>query len=168
MTGRGVDRNNGTAYDAIWQREDSVEYIASITRFLGGRSVFPSLPKSDREFIRLLRHGIPVAAVACAAKSLSMTEEATFAWLKIPKRTAARRKANNEPLRDVESERLLRLARLAATASDVLGTRDRAVDWMTKPNRALAGERPVELLDTDVGFQNALDVLNRIEHGVFS
>jgi len=145
-----------------------MEHVAAVARLLGGKRVFARTPKSDREFIRLVRQGIPVAAVGYAAKSLSLTEETAFSWLKIPKRTAARRKAHDERLRDVESERLLRLARLVATAVDVLGSREKAVGWMTKPNRALGGETPVELLDTDVGFQNALDVLHRIEHGVFS
>lgn len=145
-----------------------MEFIAAVVRLLGGRNVFVKVPKSDRDFIRIVREGIPVRAVKCAAASLSLTEETAYSWLKIPKRTAARRRAKDERLRDVESERLLRLARLAATATEVLGSREKAVRWMTKPNRALGGEQPVALLDTDVGFQNALDVLHRIEQGVFS
>lgn len=145
-----------------------MENIDAVTRLLGGTRTFPKKPKSDRDFINILRAGLPVRAVACAAKSLSLSEDQTFSWLKISKRTAARRKANKERLREVESERLLRLARVAAAANEVLGNHDKAVRWLLKPNRALGGDEPILMLDTDVGFQNVMDVLMRVEHGVFS
>jgi putative toxin-antitoxin system antitoxin component (TIGR02293 family) len=93
-----------------------------------------------------------VQAVGCAARSQSLSEEQAFSWLKIPKRTPARRKSGKARLHEVKSERLLRLARVAATASAVLGTREKAVGWMTKPMRALGGDSPMHLLDKDVGF----------------
>lgn len=145
-----------------------MEHIDTITRLLGGAGTFPTEPKSDWDFIAAVREGFPVEAVGHAAEELSLSEEDTFSWLRISPRTAARRKAKNERLREVESERLLRLARVAATASEVLGSREKAVCWLTKPNRALGGDPPVRLLDTDVGFQSVLDILERIEHGVFS
>lgn len=39
---------------------------------------------------------------------------------------------------------------------------------MVKPNRALGGERPLALLDSDVGSLAVERVLGRIEHGVYS
>lgn len=145
-----------------------MEHISAITRLLGGALTFPTAPKTDRDFIRALREGFPIGAVGYAAEELSLSEEETYSWLKISRRTAARRKAKKERLREVESERLLRLARVAATATEVLGSREKAVRWLRKPNRALGGDPPVLLLDTDVGFQTVLDVLQRVEHGVFS
>jgi len=71
-------------------------------------------------------------------------------------------------MQHVERERLLRLTRLTGTAIEVLGDRDRAVHWLTRSNRALGGETPVELVQTEEGLQSALDALYRIEHGVFS
>jgi putative toxin-antitoxin system antitoxin component (TIGR02293 family) len=149
-------------------KETVMEHVEAVTQLLGGSGTFPTEPKSDLDFIGMVRSGFPVSAVDSAAKFLSLTEEQAFSWLKIPKRTAARRKAKGQRLREVESERLLRLARVAASATEVLGSREKAVGWLTDPNRALGGERPIELLDTDVGFQNVMDVLLRIEYGVFS
>ncbi len=58
-------------------------------------------------------------------------------------------------------ERILRRAEL------VLGTREAARDWLNTPNRALAGARPVDLLNTSDGEVRVLQVLGRIEHGVY-
>jgi putative toxin-antitoxin system antitoxin component (TIGR02293 family) len=48
----------------------------------------------------------------------------------------------------------------------VLGTEDKAATWLSRPNRALNGEIPIRLLDTDVGARQVEDILGRIEYGV--
>jgi len=61
-------------------------------------------------------------------------------------------------------------ARLQAKATDVLGSREKAIVWMQAPNRALGGATPISVLDTDteLGARAAEEVLVRIEFGVFS
>lgn len=145
-----------------------MEYAQDVIRILGGSHTFSKKLSSDCDFIGVVRRGLPWQAVESAARSLEMSEEQTFTLLKISKRTAARRRATKERLRETESERLLRLARVIAMANDVLGGQENAVRWLKKPNRALGGEIPVELLDTDIGFQSVMDVLRRINYGVYS
>lgn len=67
-----------------------------------------------------------------------------------------------------ESAKLVRLARVAWRAQEVFEDLDKAIDWLKSPNRALEGHPPIALLDTEVGAESVLDVLGRIEHGVFS
>ena len=50
----------------------------------------------------------------------------------------------------------------------MLGSVEKARHWLTVENRALGARKPIELLDTGIGFQEVLDVLRRIELGVFS
>ena len=66
------------------------------------------------------------------------------------------------------SDRVLRIARVVAQAARVLGAKDKAVRWMSTPNRAMGGSVPVEMLDTDLGTQDVEAALGRIGHGVFS
>lgn len=87
--------------------------------------------------------------------------------LAIPLRTLTRRKAERR-LRPEESDRLVRLARILAQAVDVLGSTEKASQWLQRPNRALGGETPLSLLDTDLGSRQVEEVLGRIEHGVYS
>ncbi len=67
-----------------------------------------------------------------------------------------------------ESEKVLRLIRVSTRADEVLGDRETAREWMQIPNRALGMQSPQELLDTDIGADAVLDILGRIEHGVYS
>ena len=58
--------------------------------------------------------------------------------------------------------------RQKAQAVSVFGAEDKATTWLQRPNRALNGERPIQLLDTDLGARQVEDVLGRIEHGIAS
>ncbi len=53
-------------------------------------------------------------------------------------------------------------------ATEILGDRDKARDWLLTENHALGGVRPIALLDTSIGFEDVMDVLHRIEFGVYS
>ena len=50
----------------------------------------------------------------------------------------------------------------------VLGNEKEFNTWMRTPNHALNNEVPLNLLDTSIGFNLILQVLGRIEYGVFS
>lgn len=53
-------------------------------------------------------------------------------------------------------------------AEKVFGDAAAAADWLNSKNTALGGVTPRSLLNTGGGTQSVLDVLGRIEHGVFS
>jgi putative toxin-antitoxin system antitoxin component (TIGR02293 family) len=60
------------------------------------------------------------------------------------------------------------LARVAAQAQDVFESADTATSWLKRPNRGLNGHAPVDLLDTDAGTEQVVELLDRIEYGVYS
>jgi putative toxin-antitoxin system antitoxin component (TIGR02293 family) len=66
------------------------------------------------------------------------------------------------------SDRLYRLARVAAQAQDVFENSETATNWLKRANRALAGHAPIDLLDTDAGTEQVVELLDRIEYGVYS
>jgi putative toxin-antitoxin system antitoxin component (TIGR02293 family) len=66
----------------------------------------------------------------------------------------------------VESSRLFRLARIFARAAQVLDGPDAAAKWLRRPQRALGGEVPLALLDTDAGAVAVERLLGRIEDAV--
>ena len=60
------------------------------------------------------------------------------------------------------------MVRLISRAQDALGSREKALRWLMKSNRALAGEVPLTLLASDAGALAVERVLGRIEHGVLA
>ena len=81
--------------------------------------------------------------------------------------TDQQRQAARENLSLIESDRLYRLARIEAHATEVFEDEETAADWLKQPNRAL-GEKPIDLLDTDAGTDRVDRLLTRIEYGVYS
>lgn len=123
-------------------------------------------PGAQLEVIQGIRQGLSWQVFEQTARMLDMTQETAAQAIRVPLRTLARRK--NRRLVTQESERLYRLIRVAARAKEVLGSMDKAKSWMQSPNRALSGEAPLSLIDTDIGTRAVLDVLGRIDHGVYS
>jgi putative toxin-antitoxin system antitoxin component (TIGR02293 family) len=60
----------------------------------------------------------------------------------------------------------LRVARVLAAAEETFGSQEKAGAWLRRPTVALAGERPLELLDTDEGSREVETLLGRISHGI--
>ena len=114
-----------------------------------------------------VRKGLPFSAFEAVSKHLEISPQHITAVLGIPPRTIARRKAAGY-LTPQESDRLYRLARAISQAVEVLGTIDKARVWLKTPNRALGGDVPLELLDTDIGARQVEEVLLRINYGIFS
>lgn len=60
------------------------------------------------------------------------------------------------------------LAEVTKLAICVLGTRELAQAWLNTPALALDGQRPVDLLGNEPATKSVVDLLMRIEYGVYS
>lgn len=137
-----------------------------VLAFLGGRKTLGLAPRAQADYVDMVRTGLPYEALRAVASELALSLKDVQAVLQLSPRSLQRRKAAR--LTPVESERVLRLARVAAHASLVLGDRAAALRWLSRPNRALAGEVPLRLLDTDVGADEVIEVLDRALYGVYT
>jgi len=79
-----------------------------------------------------------------------------------------RRLSRHSRLTAAESDRTVRLARVYATAVEMIGNTGKAAEWLRTPNRALGGEVPIDQLDTDLGAKEVENILGRIAYGVYS
>lgn len=88
--------------------------------------------------------------------------------LVVPRRTLARRHAANEPLTVEETDKALRLERVASLAERVFGDPAKAHRWMRQPKRGLNGATPVDFLASEAGARKIEGWLHRIDHGMFA
>lgn len=139
----------------------------AIAAALGGAKVLKSEVHSDFDLASAARRGISAEAAYRAVASGLITAEELYA-LVIPRRTVDRRREDKQPLTVVESDRLLRAVRVAVRAIEALGDVAKAATWLRTPNRSLSGEKPMALLQTDIGARMVERTLGRIEHGVYS
>lgn len=140
---------------------------ATIAAALGGAAIFTGPVESDLDLAAAIRRGISAEAAARAVASGLLTAEELYS-LVLPRRTYDRRREDEEPLTTAEGDRLLRAVRIIFRAIEALGDREKARVWLRTPNRALNGEEPMTLLESDIGARLVERTLGRIEHGVYS
>jgi putative toxin-antitoxin system antitoxin component (TIGR02293 family) len=138
-----------------------------IVESLGGQRVLRQKPKDMEALKERLRKGLPFAAFLAVARKYELSQDEVVKVLALPARTLARRRVERW-LRADESDRLFRVSRIAALAEVTLGTRERAVQWLRRPNRALGNQPPLRQLDTDLGSRQVEEILVRTAHGVYS
>ena len=138
-----------------------------IAKVLGGRPVLKERLASYAAVIQQADAGLPYAAFETVGKRYGIPLAHLARVIGLPARTLARRKAERR-LSASESDRLVRVARIASSAEEVLETREKAGRWLQKPNRALGGAMPIELLRSDLGAEQVATILVRIDHGVYS
>lgn len=88
--------------------------------------------------------------------------------LVIPRRTLARRRVEGDLLTVEETDKALRLMRIATQAEKVFGENAKAYRWLRKPKRELSGETPIAFLASESGARLVEEMLYRIEHGIFA
>jgi len=141
--------------------------LTSASALLGGETLLPSQPQGWRDWIALVRQGLPAACVDAVVRFTRITQTELAQALAIPERTLARRKREGV-LSPEESAKFVRLARVVARATVVFEDGNAALSWLQASNAALGDVPPLSLLDTDLGADSVLDTLGRIEHGVFA
>ena len=134
---------------------------------LGGKRVFRDPARTYEAVIKRVRAGLPYAALEAVSARYEVPLDALARIIALPPRTLARRKKEGR-LRADESDRLLRVSRVAALAEEVLGTREKAASWLSHSNAALGEVKPLDRLDNDLGAREVEEVLHRIEYGIYS
>jgi putative toxin-antitoxin system antitoxin component (TIGR02293 family) len=143
--------------------ETREEYVVNI---LGGpRTITGRTDPTERDVRDRIRTGLPYRSFETVRERLQLSLPEAADVLGVPLRTLARRRIEKKLAAD-ESDRLYRLARIAAHAARVFGSDDKAAAWLRRPNRSLGGETPLEILDTDIGVRETEDALGRLEHGI--
>ncbi|MGA3224414.1 MAG: antitoxin Xre/MbcA/ParS toxin-binding domain-containing protein [Acidobacteriaceae bacterium] len=85
----------------------------------------------------------------------------------IPSRTLQHRRSRREKLTVEESDRVLRVIRVLSLTESIYGSRERALDWLRKPNARLDSRTPLSLLKTDTGSRIVEELLIQIDEGMF-
>jgi putative toxin-antitoxin system antitoxin component (TIGR02293 family) len=127
------------------------------------RSPTSSLPPGP--LIAAVREGFPSDRLDKMAETLSVDRIVLLGILGVSQRTLQRKHRASDRLSPSASDRLSRVDRIFALAAEVLGAKDKAIQWLKRSSRALGNEVPLQLLDTDAGTQRVERELRQIQHG---
>ena len=121
---------------------------------------------SEQNVVYLVEQGLPVR-VLDRLLDRGLTRAELFNVI-IPARTLKHRKSKRQPLSREESERVVRVARMMAKASAVLGEHASALAWLRSPKQRFHGRTPIEMLATEPGARLVEEMLVQIDEGMFA
>lgn len=143
--------------------------FARVAQLLG----FKPRIQSPIELHEQIMEGFPRAtAVHLAANLHEIKPDEAIRVLNISQRTWHRIKAEKsefgKPLDVDQSSRLWNMAEILAMAEDVLGSREEAEQWLTRPAIGLDARRPIDLMATPQGAELVKTLLTQMEFGVYA
>jgi len=145
------------SYKALPKRYPHLDVV------LGG-ATSPIRTKSD--LILLSREGLPRKTLDTIASKMDISLERLSDLLHVSYRTLLRKKSTDHLSVHV-SEQALIIAEVVARGIDVLEGEDAFAVWVHAQLPGLDGERPLDYLDTSFGASMMLNLLGRIEQGVY-
>ncbi|MBA3569797.1 MAG: DUF2384 domain-containing protein [Pyrinomonadaceae bacterium] len=127
------------------------------------------LPRLDAvNLIKRVEKGFSFNVLIRFQRNVALPMKEIAEWVQIPQTTLNRRRAQGR-LQPDESDRVLRASRVFGKALELFeGDAGAARHWLASPQRALGGAVPMGLAKTDLGSREVEDLIERIEHGVFS
>ncbi|MBZ5876663.1 type II RES/Xre toxin-antitoxin system antitoxin [Chromohalobacter israelensis] len=126
------------------------------------------LPSRGPKLHEALSEGVPYEVYTNLAAISGLESQELARYVVISSATLQRRAKAGHFKRD-EGDRLYRFAEVYKSAVDLFeGDRQRANTWLLNPVRGLGGQRPVEMIATTAGAEAVLDLIGRLEHGVFA
>ena len=126
---------------------------------------------SDPEYgdiVAMVRRGFPVVALENLVVAVGVPQKEIVGAIGMPATTLGRRRRSGR-LTPVESDQLVRVARLAAMARAMMaGDTDAARRWLTTPHPLLDDETPLRRASTEAGGREVEQLIGQLRHGVFS
>ena len=118
------------------------------------------------DLLEQLEKGLPTAAFSRLQTLLGISQKALASYLGLSEATLHRRFADGH-FRAEESEKLYRYAEIFEQATVLFEDEAKARAWLGKPALALGGQTPLDFARSEQGAREVLDVLERLEYGVF-
>ena len=120
--------------------------------------------RSDQDLVRLVEDRLATGAIERLVES-GLTDDEIYSLI-VPRRTLTHRRARREALSRDESDRAVRLARIAALGEQVFGNSERAWRWLRTTKRQFRGRSPLQLAATEAGARLVEELLYRIDEGM--
>ena len=163
---RPVQRDAGRAA-AMTNTMGAAPSDAVSLRASGAVSALPLSPDNARA-LKMVRDGLPFSTLENLVGVLGVAQREVANIIGIPATTLSRRKRSGR-LTQLESDRLMRIARLVEMAHRMMqGDGAAARRWMIAPHELLGGASPLAHASTEIGGREVEQLIGRLRHGTFS
>lgn len=130
---------------------------------MGGKLGAPKI-RTDEDLAVLVEQRLPATAIRSLVRG--GVSDAEIYRLIVPRRTLAHRIAKHQPLSRDESDKAVRVARIATMAERAFRDAGKAWQWLRKPKRRFEGKAPMEMLATETGARLVEEMILQFEYGM--
>ena len=143
--------------DSVVSQQSSL--LRRVQQILGLRALH-----SDQDLVRSVEERLATGVIDGLLRS-GLTDDEIYSLI-VPRRTLTHRRARREALSRDESDRAVRLARIAALGGQVFGDSERAWHWLRAAKRQFHGRSPLQIMATEAGARLVEELLYRIDEGM--
>lgn len=119
--------------------------------------------RSDLDLARLVDERLPLTSVETLSHH-GVTLDEIYLFI-VPRRTLVHRRTRGEALTHDESDRAVRIARIASLAEEAFGDEGKAARWLRKPKARFERRTPLEMLRTEAGARLVEEMLLQLDYG---
>ncbi len=129
------------------------------------------------ERVELVKEGVPAGLLVLISEDMAISKEKLYSTIGLARATVNRKLREQQVLNQDESERVLGIARLVGQVDQMVKESGDAAGldaakwvaaWLDRPQAALGGKRPAELMDTSDGRGIVSDLVARMQSGAYA
>jgi putative toxin-antitoxin system antitoxin component (TIGR02293 family) len=140
---------------------------SSLLPILSGASKKPESQMTPLEMMDIARAGISKKDLEAFKEKTALDYDKLALALAVTRATLINKKGD-EKFNTSLSERIIDLANIYSYGYEVFEEEARFNQWMFRPNRALGGQAPYDLVDNQFGREEVRDIIGRLDYGVYS
>ncbi len=127
----------------------------------------PEWQMTPVEKMEMFRGGISKAKLEALKQKTNLDYDRLSTLLSTTRATLINKKGT-EPFGAALSERIVSIADVYSYGFEVFEDEAKFNQWVVRPNLALGGKQPFDLLDNQFGREEVKNLIGRIEYGVYS
>ncbi|HZI23496.1 MAG TPA: antitoxin Xre/MbcA/ParS toxin-binding domain-containing protein [Chryseolinea sp.] len=127
----------------------------------------PEFELTPIEKMQMVERGISKNALQKLKDKSGLDYDQLSQLLNVSRTTLIGKKGNTKFNTDI-SDKILGLADIYSYGYEVFEDRDRFNEWIFRPNNALGGQSPFELLHNSFGKEEVKNLIGRIDYGIYS
>jgi putative toxin-antitoxin system antitoxin component (TIGR02293 family) len=141
--------------------------IGSFAAILADATKKPERHLTSFEKMDILRDGISKKDLELLKNKAGLDYTMLAKALSVTRATLINKK-RDQKFGAVVSEKIIGLADLYSYGFEVFENEERFNQWMAKPNKALGGHAPYDLIDNQYGREEVKNLIGRVDYGVYS
>ena len=142
--------------------------LGSVIKIMGGKSAIGKEIRNTADFIELSDKGMPAKVITAIQTHSHFTNKEISHFLDISESTLQRYRKSKKLLRKGEAEKAYHLSSVIAKGVEVFGSEEKFHQWLNLENEAIGGIKPIQWLSSAIGRDEILNLLSRIEYGIYS